>query len=49
LQGTSFDVADVSAFILSPAIAAEARALLRSFFAATVTFPLASERLIDQL
>lgn len=49
LQGASFDGADPSAFVLAPAIAAEARALLRSFFAATVSFPLMSEKLIDEL
>lgn len=49
LQQTSFDAADVSAFALLPGIAAEARALLRSFFAATVSLPLVSERLIDEL
>ncbi len=49
LQQVSFDTADVSAFTLQPGIAAEARVLLRSFFGATVTLPLASERLLDEL
>lgn len=49
LQQTSFDAADATAFALQPGVAAEARALLRTFFAATVTLPLASERLIDEL
>ena len=41
--------ADVSGFALQPGVAAEARALLRSFFAANLTAPLASERLLDEL
>jgi DNA repair protein RecO (recombination protein O) len=49
LQSTSFDVPDATAFALQPGVAAEARALLRSFFAANLTAPLASERLLDEL
>jgi DNA repair protein RecO (recombination protein O) len=49
LQQTSFAASDVSGFALQPGVAAEARALLRSFFAANLTAPLASERLLDEL
>ena len=49
LQQVSFDAPDVSGFALQPGVAAEARALLRSFFAANLTAPLASERLLDAL
>jgi len=49
LQHASFAAPDARGFALAPAVAAEARALLRSFLAATVTFPLASERLLDEL
>jgi DNA repair protein RecO (recombination protein O) len=49
LRQASFVAPDTRAFVLSPAVAAEARALLRSFFSTTVTFPLASERLLDEL
>ncbi len=49
LQQASFAGGDAEAFALSPAVAAEARALLRSHLAATISFPLASERLLDEL
>jgi DNA repair protein RecO (recombination protein O) len=49
LQQTSFDAPDARAFALPAAVAAEARALLRSFFAATVSLPLASERLLEEV
>jgi DNA repair protein RecO (recombination protein O) len=49
LQSASLAAPDAAAFTLAPAVAAEARALLRSFLSATITFPLASERLIDEL
>ena len=48
LQRASFAAADARDFVLQPGVAAEARALLRSFFAAAVTFPLASEQLLDE-
>lgn len=49
LQASTFDDGDAATFVLSPGAASEARALVRSFFAASLTKPLASERLIDDL
>ncbi len=49
LQHASFDAADATAFTLPAGVAAESRALLRSFFAATVSLPLVSERLLDEV
>jgi DNA repair protein RecO (recombination protein O) len=49
LQRACFDGTDTGAFALPPAVATEARALLRSFFAATLTAPLASERLLETI
>jgi DNA repair protein RecO (recombination protein O) len=49
LQRARFDGADVSSFDLTPGMAAEARALVRSFFAANLTAPLASERFLEDV
>jgi DNA repair protein RecO (recombination protein O) len=49
LQQTSFDAVDASGFALEPGVAAEARALLRSFFAAALSGPLVSERLLEEV
>ncbi len=48
-QESVFDEADSSQFALSPRNADEARTLVRSFFASSLTKPLASERLLDDL
>jgi DNA repair protein RecO (recombination protein O) len=50
LQHARFDAsADGSRFVLPPSTASEARALVRSFFAPSLTKPLVSERLLDGL
>jgi DNA repair protein RecO (recombination protein O) len=49
LQTGTFDDADVARFTLPAGAAAEARTLVRSFFAASLTKPLASERLLEGL
>jgi DNA repair protein RecO (recombination protein O) len=49
LQRTPFADADTERFRLPPAMAAEARALVRCFFTANLTAPLNSEKLIESL
>jgi hypothetical protein len=49
LQRTAFSGEDSARFALTPGVGAEARALLRSYFGAMVSLPLASERLLDEL
>jgi len=49
LQRARFADRDPERFRLAPAMAAEARALVRCFFAANLTAPLASERLLESL
>jgi DNA repair protein RecO (recombination protein O) len=49
LQQVSFGDPDPACFRLAPAMAAEARALVRCFFAANLTAPLASEKLLESL
>jgi DNA repair protein RecO (recombination protein O) len=49
LQRARFEGADARRFALPPAIAAEARALVRSFFAGNLGAPLVSEQLLDEL
>ena len=49
LARARFDDADAAQFLLPPTVAAEARTLVRSFFATNLTAPLASERLLDEL
>ncbi len=49
LQHTRFTDHDAERFRLAPGMAAEARALVRCFFAANLTAPLASERLLESL
>lgn len=48
-QRTRFDERDTERFRLAPGMAAEARALVRCFFAANLTAPLASEKLLEAL
>jgi len=48
-QETTFEEADSTPFALSPRSANEARTLVRSFFASSLTKPLASERLLEDL
>jgi DNA repair protein RecO (recombination protein O) len=48
-QRTRFDERDTTRFRLAPGMVAEARALVRSFFAANLTAPLASEKLLESL
>lgn len=48
-QRTRFSGGDPERFRLAPAMAAEARALVRCFFAANLTAPLASEKLLESL
>ncbi len=48
-QRTRFAGGDIERFRLAPAMAAEARALVRCFFAANLTAPLASEKLLESL
>jgi DNA repair protein RecO (recombination protein O) len=49
LQRTRIADVDPGAITMAPGAAAEARVVLRSFFAANLTAPLASERLLDAL
>ena len=49
LQTTPLHTADGSEFVLTPGVAAEARILVRGFLSATLTAPLASERLLETL
>ena len=49
LQHVPFGVGDRERFRLAPTMVAEARALVRCFFAANLTAPLASERLLESL
>jgi len=49
IRRARFDDADTSRFTMPPAVAAEARTVLRSFFAGSLTAPLVSERLLDEL
>ena len=49
LQRTPFTAGDAAPFRLAPGMAAEARALVRCFFAANLTAPLASEKLLESL
>ncbi len=49
LQSTPLHTADGSEFFLAPGVAAEARILVRGFLSATLSTPLASERLLDTL
>ena len=48
-QQTPFDGRDGERFRLAPTMAAEARALVRCFFAANLSAPLASEKLLESL
>lgn len=48
-QRARFDERDTERFRLAPGMAAEARALVRCFFAANLTAPLASEKLLESL
>ena len=48
-QRTRFDERDTARFRLAPGMVAEARALVRCFFAANLTAPLASEKLLESL
>lgn len=48
-QRTRFDERATERFRLEPGMAAEARALVRCFFAANLTAPLASEKLLESL
>ena len=48
-QRLHFDASDGERFRLAPSMAAEARALVRCFFAANLTAPLASERFLESL
>jgi DNA repair protein RecO (recombination protein O) len=48
-QGASFTAGAPDRFRLDPGMAAEARALVRCFFAGNLTAPLASEKLIESL
>jgi DNA repair protein RecO (recombination protein O) len=49
LQRVRFADGDADRFRLDPGMAAEARALVRCFFAGNLTAPLASEKLLDSL
>jgi hypothetical protein len=49
LQQIRLGDGDASRFRLAPGMAAEARALVRCFFAANLTAPLVSERLLESL
>ncbi len=49
LQQARFGDHDLEPFRLAPAMAAEARTLVRCFFAANLTAPLASEKLLESL
>lgn len=49
LQHARFDGRDVERFRLAPDMATEARTLVRCFFAANLTAPLASEKLLESL
>lgn len=48
-QRTRFASGDIERFRLAPGMAAEARTLVRCFFAANLTAPLASEKLLESL
>jgi hypothetical protein len=48
-QRARFTDRDPECFRLAPSMAAEARALVRCFFAANLTAPLASEKLLESL
>jgi len=48
-QRTRFASGNIERFRLEPAMAAEARTLVRCFFAANLTAPLASEKLLESL
>jgi DNA repair protein RecO (recombination protein O) len=48
-QRTAMDANDPSGLEMTPGVAAEARIVLRSFFAGNLTAPLASERLLEDL
>jgi hypothetical protein len=48
-QRTAMDASDPSGLEMTPGVAAEARIVLRSFFAGNLTAPLASERLLEDL
>ncbi len=49
LQRTNFTAIDGHRFRIAPGMAVEARALVRCFFAANLTAPLASEKLLESL
>ena len=49
LQRTDLGASDTEVLALPPAVATEARALLKNFFAPNLTSPLTSERLLDTL
>jgi DNA repair protein RecO (recombination protein O) len=49
LQRTRIDATEPRGLEMAPSTAAEARVVLRSFFAGNLTAPLASERLLDEL